>query len=153
MSLSTVAKAPRWSPVTVNKINGASGKNVVLHRQFIIILPLYALNNKNTLVASWAKRVISAWQSVKSSPLFDRTTNFADEDPKADVYEFSNTILDNSRNSDWNDSHNHATVCNIHSMEYTKDVKEMQSCSELGAWSTKSCLEITARACKTQGPD
>ena len=63
MSLSTVSKAPRWSPVTINKINGPLGKNVVLHRQFIIILPLYALNNKNTPVASSAKRVISAWQS------------------------------------------------------------------------------------------
>ena len=51
MSLSTVTKASRWSPVTTTKINGSSGKNVVLHHQFIIILPLYALNNKNNPVA------------------------------------------------------------------------------------------------------
>ena len=38
MSLSTVTKAPLWSPVTINKINGPSRKNVVSHRQFIIIL-------------------------------------------------------------------------------------------------------------------
>ena len=63
MSLSTVTKAPRWSPVTTNKINGPLGRNVVLHRLSIIILPLYALNNKNTAVASSAKRVISTWQS------------------------------------------------------------------------------------------
>ena len=44
--------------MTTNKINGALGNNVVLHRQFIIILPLYALNNKNTPVASRAKHVI-----------------------------------------------------------------------------------------------
>ena len=53
-----------YSPVTTNKINGALGKNVVVHHQFIIILPLYALNNKNTPVAFWAKHVISAWQSM-----------------------------------------------------------------------------------------
>ena len=46
MSLSAVTKVPRWPPVTSNKINGSLGKNVVLHHQFIIILPLYALNNK-----------------------------------------------------------------------------------------------------------
>ena len=57
MSLSTVTKAPRWLPVTTNKINGLLEKNVVL--QFIIILPLYALNNEDTPVASWAKHVIS----------------------------------------------------------------------------------------------
>ena len=57
MSLSTVTKAARWSPVITNKIN------VVCHRQFIIILPLYALKNKNNLVTSSAKHVISAWQS------------------------------------------------------------------------------------------
>ena len=62
MSLSTVNKAPRWSPVTANKINGPLDKNVILHYQFIIILPFYALNNKNTPLASCAKRVISAWQ-------------------------------------------------------------------------------------------
>ena len=44
-----------WSPVTTNKINGPLGKNVVLHHQFIIILPLYSLNNKNTPVA-WFRR-------------------------------------------------------------------------------------------------
>ena len=58
MSLSTVTKAPRWSLVTTNKINGPLGKNVVSHRQFNIILSLYALNNKNTLVTSSAKRDI-----------------------------------------------------------------------------------------------
>ena len=53
MSLSTVTKVPRWSFVTINKINDPLGKNVVLHGQFIIIiLPLYALNNKNTPVVS-----------------------------------------------------------------------------------------------------
>ena len=36
-------------PVATNKIKGALGKNVVLHRQFIIISPLYALNNKNII--------------------------------------------------------------------------------------------------------
>ena len=46
MSLSTVTNAPRWSPVTTNKINGLLGKNIVLHHEFIIILPLYALNSK-----------------------------------------------------------------------------------------------------------
>ena len=56
MSLSTLTKAPRWSTVTINKINGPSRKNVILHRQFIIILPLYASNDKNTSVASSAKR-------------------------------------------------------------------------------------------------
>ena len=35
-------------------------KNVVLHHEFIIILPLYALNDKNTPVAPSAKHVISA---------------------------------------------------------------------------------------------
>ena len=30
MSLLTVIEAPRWSPVTTNKINGPLGKNVVL---------------------------------------------------------------------------------------------------------------------------
>ena len=53
----------RWSPMTTNKINGPLGKNVVLHHQFIITLPLHALNNKNTAVASSVKHVISAWQS------------------------------------------------------------------------------------------
>ena len=48
---------------TTNKINGPLGKNVVLHHRFLIILPLYALNNKNTAVTSWGKHVISAWQS------------------------------------------------------------------------------------------
>ena len=67
MSLSTVTKAPRWSPVTIHKINGPLGKNVVLHHWFIIILPLYALNNKNTPVASWARHVISALQSKCNS--------------------------------------------------------------------------------------
>ena len=61
MSLSTVTKASRLSAVTTNEINGPLGKNVVLHRQFIIILPLYALNNKNTAVASSTKHVISTW--------------------------------------------------------------------------------------------
>ena len=45
--------------MATNKINDPLGKNVVLHDQFIIILPLHALNNKNTPVASSAKRVIS----------------------------------------------------------------------------------------------
>ena len=45
--------------MTTNRINGPLGENVVLHHQFIIILPLYALNNKNTPMASSAKRVIS----------------------------------------------------------------------------------------------
>ena len=58
MSLSTVTKV-----LVTNKINGPLDKNVVLHLQFIIILPLYALNNKNTPVASSAEHVISAWQS------------------------------------------------------------------------------------------
>ena len=48
MSPSTVSRSPRWSPVTTNKINDPLGKNIVLHHQFIIILPLYALNNKDT---------------------------------------------------------------------------------------------------------
>ena len=62
MSLSTVTKVPLWSPVTTTKINGPLEKNVVLN-QFIIILPLCALNNKNTPVASTVKHVISACQS------------------------------------------------------------------------------------------
>ena len=52
MWLSTVTKAQRWLPMTTNKITGPLGENVVLHHQFIIILPLYALNNKNTPGAS-----------------------------------------------------------------------------------------------------
>ena len=56
MLLSTVTKAPQWSLVTNNKINGPLGMNVVLHRQFIIILPLYALNNKNTPWNMWFRR-------------------------------------------------------------------------------------------------
>ena len=49
-------------PVATNKIEGPLGKEVILRRQFIIILPSYVLNNKNTAVASSGKRVISAWQ-------------------------------------------------------------------------------------------
>ena len=48
---------------TTNNINGPLGKNVVLDSQFIIILALYALNNKNTPAACSAKHVISACQS------------------------------------------------------------------------------------------
>ena len=63
MSLLTVTKVPRWSPVTTNEINAPLEKNIVLHLQVIIISPLCALNNKNTPVAPSAKRVISPWQS------------------------------------------------------------------------------------------
>ena len=54
MSLLTINQG-----ATVIKTNDPLEKNIVLHNKFIIILPLYALNNKNTPVASWTKRVIS----------------------------------------------------------------------------------------------
>ena len=45
--------------MTTNRINGPLGENVVLPHHLIIMLPLDALNNQNTPMASSAKRVIS----------------------------------------------------------------------------------------------